>query len=290
MIASTRYGATSETLERTTVTTETKVEFESTEGMSDLCTKGLQNTLMACADTKLMLGYHYGEWTFGPPELEAAVACCSLAQTELGHVRLLHGILKKHFGDDPDVLLEQRAANAFANIAFLDSAIGDWAGLVAANYVVDLAVTRLIHAMRGSAFKPVRMSVEKMLDEERYHVHHGQGWFRTICNRNDAARDTMKQQVLAALGTVAVWFGPEGSDEDAALVDAGVKAKSNAAIYADLVSDIETTAQEVSIAIDLTAPDHTDWDPTNRRTDAAGPDEDILYHLRGSKNAMFRLN
>lgn len=271
------------------MTTEAKVEFESTEGMSDLCAAGLRNTLMACADTKLMLGYHYGEWTFGPPELEAAVACCSLAQTELGHVRLLHGILKKHFGDDPDALLEQRAANAFANVAFLDTAIGDWAGLVAANYVVDLAITRLVHAMRGSAFKPVRMSVEKVLDEERYHVHHGQGWFRTLANRTDASRDAMQRQLHTALGTVAVWFGPDESDEDGALVDAGVKARTNAAIYADLVSDIKKTAAEVSVSIELPSPGHADWDPANRRTDDSGPDEDILYHLRGSKNAMFKL-
>jgi ring-1,2-phenylacetyl-CoA epoxidase subunit PaaC len=271
------------------VTTETKVEFESTEGMSDLCRTGLRNALMACADTKLMLGYHYGEWTFGPPELEAAVACCSLAQTELGHVRLLHGILKKHFGDDPDALV-QRAPNAFANISFLDSAIGDWAGLVAANYVVDLAATRLVHAMRGSTFKPVRMSVEKMIDEERYHVHHGQGWFRTLANRSEESRTVTQERLRTALGTVGVWFGPEGADEDAALVDAGIQAKTNAEIYADLVSDIETTAKEVSVSVDVSTAQHGGWNPANRRTDASGPDDDILYHLRGSKNAIFKLN
>ncbi len=271
------------------MTTEATVEFDSTDGMSDLCRTALRNTLMACADTKLMLGYHYGEWTFGPPELEAAVACCSLSQTELGHVRLLHGILKKNFGDDPDALA-QRTPNAFANIAFLDSVIGDWAGLVAANYVVDLAVTRLVHAMRGSTFKPVRMSVEKMIEEERYHVHHGQGWFRTLANRNEEARAAMQEQLRTALGSVAVWFGPEGADEDAALVDAGIQAKTNAEIYADLVSDIETTAKEVSVSVDVAAPQHAGWNPENRRTDASGPDEDILYHLRGSKNAIFQLN
>lgn len=272
------------------MTTEAKVEFDSTEGMSDLCRTGLRNTLMACADTKLMLGYHYGEWTFGPPELEAAVACCSLSQTELGHVRLLQGILKKHFGDDPDALVAERAANEYANIAFLDCAIGDWAGLVAANYVVDLAVTRLVHAMRGSTFKPVRMSVEKMIDEERYHVHHGQGWFRTLANRNDEARAAMQERLRTALGTVAVWFGPEGSDEDAALVDAGVQSKTNAGVYADLVSDIEQTAAEVSVSVDVAVPEFAGWNPANRRTDASGPDEDILYHLRGSKNEIFKLN
>jgi len=271
------------------VKTEAKVEFDSTEGMSDLCKTGLRNTLTACADTKLMLGYHYGEWTFGPPELEAAVACCSLSQTELGHVRLLQGILKKHFGDDPDALV-QRPPNAFANIAFLDSVIGDWAGLVVANYVVDLAVTRLVHAMRGSTFKPVRMSVEKMIDEERYHVHHGQGWFRTLANRNEQTRAATQERLRTALGTVAVWFGPEEAEESAALVEAGIQAKTNAELFADLVSDIETIGNEVSVSVEVPAPQLAGWNPENRRTDASGPDEDILYHLRGSKNAIFKLN
>ena len=272
------------------VTTDATVLFESTEGMSDLGKTALRNTLIACADTKLLLGYHYGEWTFGPPELEAAVACCSLAQTELGHVRLLQGILKKQFGDDPDGLVERRDANAFANVAFLDAPIPDWASLVAVNYVVDLAVTRLIHAMQGSSFKPVRMSVDKMLDEERYHIHHGQGWFRTLANRNAETKAAIAEQLAKALESVAVWLGPAGSSEDAELVASGVKSKTNDAIMADLVADIATTAAEVGLAVDVATPDFTGWNAANRRTGGGGPDEEILYRLRGSKNEIFKLN
>ena len=46
---------------------------------------GTRAALLACADTKLLLGYHYGEWTFGAPALEAAIAACSMGQDELGH-------------------------------------------------------------------------------------------------------------------------------------------------------------------------------------------------------------
>jgi ring-1,2-phenylacetyl-CoA epoxidase subunit PaaC len=258
--------------------------------MSDQCASGLRHALIACADTKLLLAYHYGEWTFGPPELEAAVACCSLSQTELGHVRLLHGILKKHFGEDPAALIEERVADDFANIGFLDSEIPDWAALVAANYVVDLAVTRVIHAMQGSSFKPVRMSVEKMLEEERYHVHHGQGWFRALASRGGDAKATIGRQLEAALASAIVWFGPPGSPEDLALVEAGVKSKTNDAIRDDLVADIEQTAGELAISLDLATPDLVGWTAANRRAGDGGPDEDILYHLRGSKNEIFKLN
>ena len=77
------------------MTKQMTAEFETTEGMSPECAAGLRQVLMGCADSKLLLGFHYGEWTFGTPELEAAVASCSLAQAELGHVRLLHAVLNK---------------------------------------------------------------------------------------------------------------------------------------------------------------------------------------------------
>ena len=267
-----------------------KREFESTQGMSDACREGLRNLLIACADTKLLLGYHYGEWTFGPPELEAAIACCSLSQSELGHVRLLHAVLRNQFGDETEALVEQRLGSAFANISYLDEEIADWAGFVAANYVVDLAVTRLLHAMRDSTFAPLRVNVEKMLDEERYHVHHGQGWFRMLCGKNDECRAAAQRSLHEALQAVAQWFGPAGDPHDEALVAAGVKAKPNPEIFEDLVGDVTETAASLGVALTVEPAAFDGWDPATRRSDASGPNEEILQHLRGSKNAIFKLN
>lgn len=170
------------------MTSKAKKQFATTEGMNLGCKTALRNLLIALADTRLLLGYHYGEWTFGPPALEAAIACCSLGQTELGHVRLLHGILNSHFGDDPDVLVGSRKANEFANISYLDRKLRDWSEFVAANYVVDFALTTLINSMRESSFQPLHMSLDKMIQEERYHIHHGQGWFRTLAQKSDATK------------------------------------------------------------------------------------------------------
>ena len=79
---------------------------------------GLRSTLVALSDTKLLLGYHYGEWTFGPPAIEAGIAACSMAQEEFGHTRLLNGILKREFELEIDPLADQRPPDAFASIAF----------------------------------------------------------------------------------------------------------------------------------------------------------------------------
>ncbi|MDH3459207.1 MAG: phenylacetate-CoA oxygenase subunit PaaI [Gemmatimonadota bacterium] len=265
--------------------------FESTEGMSEPCARGLRQLLLACADTKLLLGYHYGEWTFGTPELEAAVASCSLAQGELGHVRLLHALLSKHFGDDPDALMDNRAATDFANVGFLDRTVVDWAGFVAMNYVVDLAVTRVLHSMQGSTFKPIHMSVDKMLDEERYHLHHGRGWFRTLASRGGETKTALERQAELALRSVAEWLGPATDDDDRALVSAGVKRADNQAIYGALCDDVERLAETVGTRVQAPAPtSFSGWTSANRRIGGGGPDEEILFHLRGTKNEVFKLN
>lgn len=264
-------------------------EFESTEGMSEACARGLRHLLLACADTKLLLGYHYGEWTFGTPELEAAVASCSLAQTELGHVRLLHALLHRHFGDDPDALVERRPSAGFASVGFLDDAIEAWTGFVAANLVVDLAVTRTLYALAGSTFRPLRMSVGKMLDEERYHLHHGRGWFRTLARRDNEVAE-LRRQTEAALRSVAEWYGPKGEAEDAALVDAGVKSAASPAILDAIVRDVTSLAEEAGVALDAPAWKALGaWNPATRRLQVGGPDETILFRLRGTRNEVFKL-
>jgi len=265
--------------------------FESLDGMPAEAADGLHDLLWALADTKLLLGYHYGEWTFGTPELEAAVASCSLSQSELGHVRLLHAILKKHWDGDPDTLVEGRAPGDFANVAFLDRPIDGWPAFVAMNAVVDLAMTHVLATLHGSAFKPLRMSIDKMLDEERHHAHHGRGWFRTLGRRGGSDADQLSSAAGQALDAVAVWIGPSDDAGDAALRKAGIRTRSGVDVLADLTDDLRALASESRIALPAPAPARfTGWSPRSRRADAsAGPADDILFHLRGEANALFRL-
>jgi phenylacetate-CoA oxygenase PaaI subunit len=262
--------------------------FATASELPEDCRRALRNLLIACADTKLLLGYHYGEWTFGTPALEAAIANCSLSQTELGHVRLLHGILKVHFGEDPDALVDRRAAGEFANVAFLDRELPDWATVVAATYGVDLAVTQVLHAMRASTFLPVRSVVEKMLEEERYHAHHGRGWFRSVAARGGEPLRAVEAAMQEALRSVAEWFGPAEEAEDHALLATAVKARSNADLLGDFVREVAASGSSVGVHLGLDSLEHGAWSPRTRRGRPGGPAEEILYHMRGSKNAMFR--
>jgi ring-1,2-phenylacetyl-CoA epoxidase subunit PaaC len=271
--------------------TVTTAEYETTEGLDPATTAALHRLLRAIADTKLLLGYHYGEWTFGTPVLEAAVANCSLAQSELGHLRLLDGILKRFFGDDPDALLADRIPEAFANVRYLDHDLPGWPGCVAMNAVVDFAITTLLNTMHGSSFRPVRQSVDKMLDEERYHVHHGRGWLRTWAARDDEERAALSAQVGTALAHVAEWFGPAGEADDMALVAAGIKTSSNADILQLVQAEMGRLASEVELSLpEADAPDFGAWTPSNRRSGADGPEAEILSHLRGDRNDLFKLS
>jgi phenylacetate-CoA oxygenase PaaI subunit len=265
-------------------------EFDSLTGMLPAAADGLHHLLWALADTKLLLGYHYGEWTFGTPELEAAVASCSLSQSELGHVRLLHAVLRKHWDEDPDAAVEQREPGGFANIAYLDEAVRDWPACVAMNAVVDLAATRTLAALSGSTFKPLRMSVEKMLDEERHHAHHGRGWFRTLGRQGGDAAEHLREATQRALASAAMWFGPADHPEDAALVAAGITTERSQDLFAGLKNDVAEMAREAGVSVPAApAPSFDGWDSRTRRTGGSGPAEDILYHLRGAANAIFKL-
>ena len=254
----------------------------------DGCREPLRDLLVACADTKLLMGYHYGEWTFGAPMLESAVAHCSLAQGELGHVRLLHGILKAQFDLDPDQLVEERPAADFASNPYLDEPLPDWPSVVAMTVVVDEAVTRVVRACRNSTFAPLRSCAAKLLEEERYHAHHGQGWLRTLA-ADPATRKVLTVALESALASTLYWFGPANAPGDAALVAAGIKDTSDHAIGAALVRDAGQLAASAGLVLPRIGAIWEAWTSARRRPVPEGPSDEVLYHLRGTKNAVFKL-
>ena len=272
------------------MSTVTAAEHETTANLDEATKAALHRLLRAIADNKLLLGYHYGEWTFGTPVLEAAVANCSLAQSELGHLRLLDGILKKSFGDDPDAVLANRAPEAFANVRYLDHGLPGWTECVAMNAVVDFAITTLLNTMHDSSFRPVRNSVDKMLDEERYHVHHGRGWVRTWAALGDEEQAALSAQLGIALAHVAEWFGPAGEPDDEALVAAGIKTSTNAEILQLVQAELDRLASDVGLSLPgADVPTFESWTPAYRRVSSTGPDSEILSHLRGDSNDLFKL-
>ena len=255
----------------------------------------LQDTLVALSDTKLLLGYHYGEWTFGPPAIEAGIAACSMAQEEFGHGRLLNGILKREFDLEIDPLNDTRPPEAFASIAFLDRPFASWADVVAANIAVDQALSLEIGAFADSGFEPLARVAAKMLLEERFHHEHAEGWVRLMEGRRGIARDALRVSLARALAEAAAFFGPPGHDAD--LIAAGDKRVADDELREALLSRVARLLEEPS-AVGLAEEDGTwrlsepidwqSWDPARRRLEGGGPDAAMLDELRGTKNVAFK--
>ena len=257
--------------------------------------EGLRTTLVALSDTKLLLGYHYGEWTFGPPAIEAGIAACSMAQEEFGHTRLLNGILKREFDLEIDPLADLRPPEAFASIAFLDHPLESWAGLVAANSVVDVALSLVLSSFEAGSFQPLARVVPKMLLEERFHAEHADGWVRLVESEGGSAREALRHALSRALRDTAAFFGPPG--HDAETVRSGARTMDDDALrrrlcarIAGLVADpaavgLAPEGDGWSLAEVL---DWRGWDADRRRLSAGGPDQEMLDELRGTKNVAFK--
>src|SRR3954471_13709078 len=80
----------------------------------------VRNLILVLADSKRLLGTRYAEWILGAPELEAGIACASMAQDEWGHGRLLYALLKD-FGEDTDRIEHMRDPSEYCNIEVLDN-------------------------------------------------------------------------------------------------------------------------------------------------------------------------
>jgi 1,2-phenylacetyl-CoA epoxidase catalytic subunit len=256
---------------------------------------GLRATLVALSDTKLLLGYHYGEWTFGPPAIEAGIAACSMAQEEFGHTRLLNGVLKREFDLEIDPLADERPPETFASIAFLDHPLESWAELVAANAVVDLALSLVLSSFEGGDFQALSRAVPKMLLEERFHTEHAEGWVRVIEAGDAAPREALARAMARALRVVAAFFGPPGQDAD--LVESGARTADGEALRRRLFGRIAGLLEDpATVGLEregegwaLMEPlDWGSWDAGRRRLSAGGPDQGMLDELRGTKNVAFK--
>ncbi|MFN2382646.1 MAG: Phenylacetic acid catabolic protein [Gemmatimonadota bacterium] len=255
----------------------------------------LRTTLTGLSDTKLLLGYHYGEWTFGPPAIEAGIAACSMAQEEFGHARLLNGILKREYGLEIDPLADTRPPERFASIAFLDRPFASWPELIAANAVVDQALALVLSAYVGSSSEALARIAPKMLLEEKFHYAHAAGWVRLLEAEGGPPRAALHAAIGRAARDTAAFFGPPGADDEAVARGARLirGAELRDRLFARLAELLEDPGAGGLVEADggwgLDAPIAWEgWDPERRRLDGGGPDQAILDELRGTKNVAFK--
>jgi len=152
-------------------------------------TPGVQVLVAGLADNKLFLGRRYAEWCTAAPSLEAAVAAAAMAQDEIGHARSLYPLLKDVAGASSEVEPETRTT--FTNARFLDRPFGSWLDFVAANFLFDTAISILLDAAQDSTLIGLAQRAKRILEEERLHWLHGEGWTRRLATEGQAVREEL---------------------------------------------------------------------------------------------------
>ncbi|MBI5651345.1 MAG: phenylacetate-CoA oxygenase subunit PaaI [Chloroflexi bacterium] len=229
---------------------------------SDPTRRALADFILALADTKRMLGIRYAEWCDSAPALEAAVAASAMAQDELGHSRALLPLLKDFPDVDPGIP-DEAPREKFSSVVYLDQSFATWQTFVAANILIGGALTIALEAARNSRYVPLRTRAGKILEEERFHWLHGEGWWKRLAASKDAPE--LATRVEAILPHALCWFGR--ADDDALARDHILDANPNElrARFSQRIAPLIAQANVAPIA-DRNLP-WARFDATTRRVD-----------------------
>ncbi len=163
--------------------------------------------LSSLADNKQAVGRRYAYWCNGAPALEAAVAAAAMTQDELGHARTLYPLLDDFVQADP-TQIEPETRTLHYHLAFLDKDFEGWSDFVATNFLFDTALTTFFEAAQNSTYEPLRQRSRKIIQEERIHVMHGEGWVRRLSKAGGAVKRTLAASLAALWNETLCWFGP----------------------------------------------------------------------------------
>jgi phenylacetate-CoA oxygenase PaaI subunit len=258
--------------------------------LGDTARAALRDLILVLADSKRLLGMRYAEWILGAPELEAGIACASMAQDEWGHGRLLYALLKD-FGDDVDHIEHGRQPEEYRNMAALDRAPDSWAELVVLNVLADGALSVQLEALRESAHQPLRQRVAKLLEEETFHAAHGTAWWKRFAAGGDAARQALHDAVQHYAPIVLAWFGPDGPAARA-LLDASIADGAGSTLrerFLERIAPLIALA-ELGRLFTSNEPDFSDFDAAARRARGSAPDAATIERIRGDRNRAFLMD
>jgi 1,2-phenylacetyl-CoA epoxidase catalytic subunit len=221
--------------------------------------------LSSLADNKYLLGRRYAEWCTGAPMLESAVAAAAMAQDELGHARSFYPLLRGFSSERDATQMEEKGWQRRPTSAMrcLDARFGAWSDFLAANAVVDTALTTLLAAAVDSPYEPLRQRARKIQQEETGHWVHAAGWVRRLASR--------RSELSAALARVwddaFTWFGQTEDPAFSVLYGAGLLADAPGGLRRKLRGKLEPLLDEASIGEALFARQlpWNRWDPGARR-------------------------
>ena len=263
-------------------------DIENAAALPEAERAAVRDLILVLADSKRLLGMRYADWTLGAPELEAGIACASMAQDEWGHARQLYALLRD-FGDDTEQLEHGREPAEYRSMALLDQPPASWPELVVVNALLDTALSVQFESLTASSYVPLRSRCEKLLEEERFHAAHGSAWFRRLATASEAAKNATRSAVERALPGILQWFGPDGDRADA-LRTSGVLRDGSADLRRRWLDRVAALLDLVAVQPPAAEPDFAGFREDFRRVADTTPDPAVIAKVRGDLNRAFLMD
>lgn len=191
----------------------------------------LYRYLLTLGDDELVLGSHDAEWTGIAPLVEEDVAFSSLAQDEIGHARLFYGLAAELVDGDVDHLAYLRPKHEYYHARLLEPRFTvlydpegehqgsvEWAKAIVRRFLYDTFDGLRLASLASSSYEPLANAVQKVQREERYHLWHGETWWKMLATTSPTTR-THLEQALDALWPDILGLFEEVPDEDVLLAE-----------------------------------------------------------------------
>ncbi len=220
--------------------------------------------LSSLADNKQMVGRRYAYWSNGAPALEAAVAAAAMTQDELGHARTLYPLLDDFMQAEADpAQVEPETRTLHYHLAFLDKDFVGWSDFVATNFLFDTALTTFFESAQNSTYEPLRQRSRKIIQEERIHLMHGEGWVRRLSKAGGAVKRTLASSLTQLWNETLCWFGPNDDPTMQHLYQQGIIDATPDELRSRYLQKVMPTLQQMSIEVPTTFNETTQqWELT----------------------------
>jgi phenylacetate-CoA oxygenase PaaI subunit len=231
----------------------------------------LFGVLASLADNKQALGWRYAYWSNGAPTLEAAVAAAAMTQDELGHARTLYPLLEQFAQGQADPQqIEPMTRTVRSYMAALDGEFAGWCDFVATNFLLDTALTTFFRAAQDASYEPLGARARKIVQEERLHFMHAEGWVRRLAQAPGAVRHTLITSLARLWDETLCWFGPADDPAMQRLLAEGVIDAAPDALRQGYLDAVLPVLQSVAIALpEAQSLPWERWHANTRRLEAA---------------------